>query len=75
MHEDVHSIPGLSQWVRDLVLLRAVVYVAEVPWIPTLLWLWCRLPAAALIQPLVQEPPYSVSVALKSKKKKKKTTL
>ena len=33
IHEGVGSIPGLAQWVGDLVLL----------------WLWCRLAAAALI--------------------------
>ena len=30
-----------------------------------LLWLWYRLGAAALIQPLAWEPPYAVGVALK----------
>jgi len=33
-----------------------------------LLWLWCRLAAAALIQPLAWEPPYAAGVALKKKK-------
>ena len=37
---------------------------------PTLLWLWCRLAVVAPIWPLAQEPPYAVSVAIKSKKKK-----
>ena len=31
------------------------------------LWLWCRLEAAALIQPLAWEPPYVEGLALKSK--------
>ena len=39
---------------------------------PTLLWLWCRLAAVALIQPLVWEPPYAEGAAIKKKKKKKK---
>ena len=34
---------------------------------PTLLWLWHRLAAASLIQPLAWEPPYAAGVALKSK--------
>uniref|UniRef100_A0A8W4FRM8 Uncharacterized protein n=1 Tax=Sus scrofa TaxID=9823 RepID=A0A8W4FRM8_PIG len=34
---------------------------------PVLLWLRCRLAAAALIQPLVWEPLYAAGVALKSK--------
>ena len=48
---------------------------------PALLWLWCRLEATALIQPLAWEPPYATGTALKSqkpkakKKKKKKIQL
>ena len=34
-------------------------------WDPALLWLWCRLAAAALIQPLAWELPYAMSAALK----------
>ena len=34
-----------------------------------LLWLWCRLATAALIQPLIWEPPYVVGEALKKTKK------
>ena len=38
-----------------------------------LLWLWWRPEAAAPIQPLVQEFPYAMGVALKSKNRKQKT--
>ena len=52
IHEDVGSIPGLAQCVED----------------PALLWLWCRLAAAASIQSLAWEPPYAMGVALKKQK-------
>ena len=39
---------------------------------PTLLWLWCRPEAVALIRPLAWEHPYATGTALQSKKKKKK---
>ena len=50
---------------------------------PTLLWLWCRPVATALIQPQAWEPPYALGAAQenskntkkKKKKKKKKKTL
>ena len=39
---------------------------------PTLLWLWCRPGATALIQPLAWEPPFAADVALKKPKQKAK---
>ena len=54
IHEDVGSIPGLTQWVGDLVLL----------------WLWYRLAVVAPIQPLAWELPYAAGVALKRQKTK-----
>ena len=38
----------------------------------TLLWLWCRPAAVALVRRLAWELPYAVGVALKRQKKTKK---
>ena len=37
---------------------------------PTLLWLWHRPVATALIRPLAWEPPYAEDVALKDRRQK-----
>ena len=52
-HEVVGLIPGLAQWVKDLVLL----------------WLWFRPVATALIRPLAWEPPYAAGAALEKAKR------
>ena len=41
-------------------------------WDPTLLWLWCRPVAEALIRPLAWEPAYATGVAIRRQKTKKK---
>jgi len=51
IHENAGLIPGLTQGVKDLVLL----------------WLWCSPATTASIQPLAWEPPYAIGVALKKK--------
>ena len=38
---------------------------------PALLWLWCRLAAAAPIGPLAWDLPYAAGATLKRQKKKK----
>ena len=57
MHEDSGLIPGLTQWVRDLVLLG----------------LWRRPAVTAPIGPLAWEPPYAAGAALKDEKTNKQT--
>ena len=39
---------------------------------PTLLWLWQRPAATALIQPLVWKPPYAMGAALKRQQQQQK---
>ena len=57
--ENVGLIPGLSQWVKDEMLL----------------WLWLWPEAATLIRPLAQELPYASSVALRKKQTKERYDL
>ena len=66
--EDVGSIPGLPQWVKDLASLQAAVYITDVARI------WhCRGCGEGLScssdRPLVWELPCATGVALKRKKK------
>ena len=59
-------IPGLAQWVMDLVLLQAEVSVAHAAWI----WCCCGCsvgPVCTLIQPLAWELPYASGAAVKRK--------
>ena len=56
--EDLGSICGLAQWVKIWRFCELGVD-CRCGSDPALLWLWCRLAAAALIRPLAWEPPYA----------------
>ena len=72
IHEDVGPILGLTQLVKDPMLLVNYGVGHSHSSDPELLWVWCRLAAAVLIRPLAWELPYAAGAAPKRKKKKKK---
>ena len=72
VHEDVGSIPGLTQWVGKSSIAMSWCVGRRHGSDPALLWLWCRLAAVALIRPRAWEPPYAEGVALKRQKDKNK---
>ena len=70
-NEVAGSISGLAQWDKSSIAMNCGVGRSHGS-DPRLLWLWCRMAAAAPIQPPAWEPAYALGAALKSKEKKKK---
>ena len=70
--EDVGLIPGLAQWVKDPVLLQAVVWVADVTWIPCCCGCGVGWHCSSSLNP-GWELPCATGVAIKRKKKKNLT--
>ena len=65
VHEDADLIPGLTQWIKNLVLLQTVAQVTS----EVRIWhCYCRPAAEAPIWPLAWEIPYAESEAIKRKK-------
>ena len=67
IHEDLSSIPSLAKRVKRSGVTKSCSVGHKCGLDPALIWLWHRLAAAALIQPLAWELPFAVSDALKKK--------
>ena len=65
---DAGSIPGLAQCFKGSGVAASCSVGHRCSSDLALLWLWCRLAAAAPIQPLAQELPFAAGAALKRKK-------
>ena len=72
-HEVAGSIPALAQWVNDPAGIAVSCGVGcRRGLAPTLLWLWRRPVATALIPPLAWEPPYAMGSGPRKGEKTKK---
>ena len=67
IREDAGWIPGLSQWVEDLVLLQGAAYVADWAWIGCCPGCGLGQQLQLQLDPQPGELPYATSVALKKK--------
>ena len=65
IHEDMDSIPGRAQWAKGSGIAMSSGIGHRCSSDLVLMWLWHRLSAAALIQPLAWELPYAAGAALK----------
>ena len=74
-HEVVDLIPGLAQWVKDGGVAVSCGVGRRCSSDPTLLWLWCRPAAAALIDTSPRELPSALSAALKKGGETKQDTV
>ena len=64
IHEDMGSIPGLAQQVKGSGIALSCGIGCRCGSDPTLLWMWLRLEATALILLLAWELPYVTGAAL-----------
>ena len=69
IHEDIGLIPGFTPGQGSSIAVSCDVVLSHGSG-PTLLWLWHRLAAIALIRPLAWLLPYATVVALKKEKNK-----